>query len=87
MEADRLCRERRAEGQGVRAHAGRSGGQARGAGSGEFNLYQVSVADLAKRTGLRFGSLTEADTLAASPEAVGEAGVRRIDSRSEIVTE
>lgn len=45
------------------------------------------MADLAKRTGLRFGSLTEADTLAASPEAVGEAGVRRIDSRSEIVTE
>ncbi|HEU6443733.1 MAG TPA: DNA/RNA non-specific endonuclease [Gaiellaceae bacterium] len=49
-----------------------------------FKLYQVALADLVARTGLRFGLLEAADTMPAAPEAAGQSAVRRIDSRTEI---
>lgn len=59
-----------------------------------FKLFQVSIAKLAGQTGLDFGALAAADTMAAgAPEALTRAealaapDVRRIRSRAEIVAE
>lgn len=52
-----------------------------------FKLYQVSVAHLTTATGLTFGGLAEADTMAAAPEALGAPAVRRIESRDDIVAQ
>jgi endonuclease G len=52
-----------------------------------FKLYQVSVGHLTTATGLTFGDLAQSDTMAAAPEALGAPGVRRIESREEIVTQ
>jgi endonuclease G, mitochondrial len=49
----------------------------------QFKLFQVSLGDLSGMTGLDFGDLTKADTLAAHPGAVAN-GVRRIEARSQI---
>ncbi|EHN13038.1 DNA/RNA non-specific endonuclease [Patulibacter medicamentivorans] len=49
-----------------------------------FNLYQVTVADLARLTGLDFGPLRQADTMPPAPEDVGGPAVRRIDARSQV---
>jgi endonuclease G len=50
----------------------------------EFKLYQVSVGELTDLIRLDFGSLEDADTMAAVPETVG-APVQRITARSEIM--
>lgn len=50
-----------------------------------FKLYQVSVTELSKATGLTFGPLTKADTMPPRPEALDAAPVRRIEARSQIV--
>jgi endonuclease G len=53
-----------------------------------FKLYQVSLADLARRTGLKWPGLAGADTMAPSPEALAADGavpqVRRIERADEI---
>ncbi len=50
-----------------------------------FKLFQTAIPALADMTGLDFGSLAGADTMPEAPEALGAAGVRRIDTRDEIV--
>jgi endonuclease G len=50
-----------------------------------FELFQVSLAELTKMTGLKLADLAQADTMAAAPQALGVPEVRRIRARSEIV--
>lgn len=50
-----------------------------------FKLYQVALADLSAQTGIAFGELALADTIAPGLQAVGAPSVRRVEARSEIV--
>jgi endonuclease G len=52
-----------------------------------FRLYQVSLAELGRSTGIKLLDLAGADTMAAAPEALAEPGapqVREIGGRDEI---
>ena len=51
-----------------------------------FKLYQVTLSDLEATTGLAYGRLAQADTMAAAPDALALPAVRRIETRSQIVS-
>jgi len=51
-----------------------------------FRMYQVSLTELQKMTGLSFDSLKGADTFEhVGPEAVGGREVREVRSREELI--
>ncbi len=51
----------------------------------QFKMYQVPIAELSEITGLDFGPLAAADTTPAAPESLDAPGVRRIESRSQLL--
>jgi endonuclease G, mitochondrial len=51
----------------------------------DFNLYQVTLRELSALTGLGYGSLAAADTMAAAVEQLGAPTVRRIESRAQLI--
>jgi endonuclease G len=53
----------------------------------QFKLYQVTLRDLGTLTGLDYGPLTAADTMAAAIEEMDAPAVRKIETRSQLVAE
>jgi endonuclease G len=53
----------------------------------QFKLYQVSLATLAEATGLAFGALAAADTMAATTEAVAGPTVRLVRSSDDLIVD
>jgi endonuclease G len=52
-----------------------------------FKLYQVAIRDLARMTGLGFGSLTKADAMSSEQTLAAGGGPRQIRARSQIVVD
>lgn len=50
-----------------------------------FELYQVTLSDLSAMTGLDYGPLAAADTMATATEGLGAPAVRKVESRSELI--
>lgn len=51
----------------------------------QFKLYQVTLGDLSTLTGLDYGALAAADTMAAGIEELDAPAVRKVEARSQLV--
>ncbi len=53
----------------------------------QFELYQVTLRDLSTMTGLDYGPLAAADTMATATESLDAPAVRKVESRSQLVVD